>query len=372
MTMRTSKRVVLVGANQPLEVWERPIPAPEPGAIVVRVEMSGVCGTDLHLWRGEVPLPYPVTLGHEGVAIIEEAGKGVTTDYAGVPIKPGDRVYWQPVRQCHRCYYCTIEKDFSLCENIFEELFRNANEPPSSCYAEFCALPPGMAFYRVPDDTPSEALIAFGCAMPTVLQALERLGGIQLNQSVVVQGCGPVGLAATMMARLSGAGQVIVIGAPERRLAMARRLGASATIDLAARKAEADRVEEVRALTGGRGAEVVIEAAGHLPAFGEGMKLVAKNGRYLIIGLWSAPGTVPIEPRYLNNNNLRIIGNALAQPQHLYGAIQVARTHHRDFPMAEVVTHRFALAEAQKALEAVARLETVKGVIIPNQREVHA
>jgi len=102
------------------------------------------------------------------------------------------------------------------------------------------------------------------------------------------------------------------------------------------------------------------------------MKLVAKNGRYLIIGLWSAPGTVPIEPRYLNNNNLRIIGNALAQPQHLYGAIQVARTHHRDFPMAEVVTHRFALAEAQKALEAVARLETVKGVIIPNQREVHA
>jgi 5-exo-hydroxycamphor dehydrogenase len=314
-------------------------------------------------------LPYPVTLGHEGIAILEELGAGVTTDYAGTPIKIGDRVYWQPVRQCNRCYYCTVEKDFSLCENLFGELFRNAEEPPSSCYAEYCSLPPGMAFYRVPEDTPSEALIAFGCAMPTVLQGLERLGGIRTNQSVVVQGCGPVGLAAAMMARLSGARQVIVIGAPARRLAIARRLGASATIDLET-TSEPERVQQVRDLTGGRGAEVVIEAAGHLPAFTEGLKLAAKNGRYLIIGLWSAPGTVPLEPRYLNNNNLRIIGNALAQPQHLYGAIQVARAHHHALPMAEAVTHRFALTEAQRALEAVARLETVKGVIIPNQ-EVH-
>jgi len=370
MAMRMGKRVVLVGPHRPLEIWERPIPAPGAGAVVVRVEMSGVCGTDLHLWRGEVPLPYPVTLGHEGIAILEELGAGVTTDYAGTPIKTGDRVYWQPVRQCNRCYYCTVEKDFSLCENLFGELFRNAEEPPSSCYAEYCSLPPGMAFYRVPEDTPSEALIAFGCAMPTVLQGLERLGGIRTNQSVVVQGCGPVGLAAAMMARFSGARQVIVIGAPARRLAIARRLGASATIDLET-TAEPERVQQVRDLTGGRGAEVVIEAAGHLPAFTEGLKLAAKNGRYLIIGLWSAPGTVPLEPRYLNNNNLRIIGNALAQPQHLYGAIQVARAHHHELPMAEAVTHRFALAEAQRALEAVARLETVKGVIIPNQREVH-
>ncbi len=372
MATRTSKRVVLVGPNKPLEIWERPLPAPEAGAIVVRVQMSGVCGTDVHLWRGEIPLPYPITLGHEAIATIEELGTGVTTDHAGAPIKLGDRVYWQPVRQCHRCYYCTIEKDFSLCENLFGELFRNANEPPSSCYAEFCSLPPGMAFYRVPEDTPTEALIAFGCAMPTVLQGLERLGGIALNQSVVVQGCGPVGLAATLMARLSGARQVIVIGAPERRLAMARRLGASAIINLEAVKSETERVQQVRELTEGRGAEVVIEAAGHLPAFTEGMKLVAKNGRYLIIGLWSAPGTVPIEPRYLNNNNIRIIGNALAQPQHLYGAIQVARAHHREFPMAEAITHRFALADTQKALEAVARLETIKGVIVPNPPEVKA
>jgi 5-exo-hydroxycamphor dehydrogenase len=222
-----------------------------------------------------------------------------------------------------------------------------------------------MPFYRIPEDTPAEAVIAFGCAMPTMLQGIARLGGIAVNQTVVVQGCGPVGLAATLLARLSGARQVIVIGAPERRLAMARRLGATVTLNLETLKTADERVPRVRDLTEGRGAEVVIEAAGVVAAFAEGLKVVAKNGRYLIVGLWSAPGTVPVEPRYLNNTNLRIIGTALFQSPHVYGAIQVAQRHHREFPLAEAVTHRFPLGESQRALEAVARMETVKAVITP-------
>lgn len=367
MTNRVSKRAVLVGPNRPIEVWEHPILPPQPGEVLLQVHMSGVCGTDVHLWRGEVPLPGPVVLGHEGIGVIEELGQGVTTDYAGMPVGVGDRVYWVPMRPCYHCYYCTVVKDFSLCENGLMDLFRDANEPPSACYSEYSWLPAGMPFYRIPDDTPSEAVIAFGCAMPTMLQGIERLGGIALNQTVMVQGCGPVGLAATLLASLSGARQIIVIGAPERRLAMARRLGATVTLNLETMKTEEERVQHVRDLAEGRGAEVVIEAAGVVAAFAEGLKLVAKNGRYLIVGLWSAPGTVPVEPRYVNNTNLRIIGTALFQSQHVYGAIQVARLHHREFPMAEVVTHRFPLAESQKALEAVARLETVKAVITPAQ-----
>jgi 5-exo-hydroxycamphor dehydrogenase len=169
-----------------------------------------------------------------------------------------------------------------------------------------------------------------------------------------------------MMARVSGARRVIVIGAPARRLEMARKLGADATIDLQTCKTDSERVAAVRDLTDGRGADVVIEAAGHISAFAEGIKLAAKNGSYLVIGLWSAPGTVQVEPRYINNNNIRIIGNALAQPQHLYGAIQVARTHHREYPMADVITDRFTLADTQKALEAVEKLQTIKSVVVPN------
>jgi len=325
--------------------------------------MGGVCGTDVHLWHGDFPLPAPVVLGHEGIGIVEELGDGVSADHAGTPVAVGDRVYWAPLRPCHRCYYCTVLKDFSLCENLL--LFGGADDPTWASYTDYAWLPEGMSFYRIPDDTPSEAVIAFGCAMPTMLQGLERLGGISPNQNVVVQGCGPVGLAATLLARLSGARRVIVIGAPERRLEAARGLGATATIDLDRVPDEDERSRQVRELTEGRGADVVIEAAGVLAAFPEGPKLLAKNGRYLIVGLWSGQGGAPVDPRYLNNNNLKVIGTALAQPQHYYQAIHVAQAHHGELPMAEAVTHRFPIEESQRALEAVSRLETVKAVITP-------
>jgi 5-exo-hydroxycamphor dehydrogenase len=365
MANRTSKRAVLVKPNQPIEVWDRPIRSPGAGEALLRVQFAGVCGTDVHLWRGEFPLPGPVVLGHEGVATVEELGDGVTADYAGVPVKRGDRVYWVPLHPCHRCYDCTVERQFTQCDHALAALFRDASEPPSACYTELAWLPAGMAFYRIPDDTPSEAVIAFGCAMPTMLMGLERLGGIAVNQTVAVQGCGPVGLAATLLARASGAREVIVLGAPRRRLEMAKRLGATATIDLDEVKAADERVGRVRELTGGRGAEVVIEAAGAVGAFAEGIQIAAKGGRYLIVGLWSAPGTVPVEPRYLNNMNLRIIGTALFEARHVHGAIRVARRHHRELPMAEAVTHRFPLAESHKALEAVAALQSVKAVVLP-------
>src|SRR5437867_12661807 len=124
MANRTSKRAVLVKPNEPIEVWERPMRSPAAGETIVKVDFAGVCGTDVHLWRGEFPLPGPVVLGHEGVARIEELGEGVTTDYAGEAVKPGDRVYWVPLSPCYRCYACTVEKDLTQCDSALAALFR--------------------------------------------------------------------------------------------------------------------------------------------------------------------------------------------------------------------------------------------------------
>jgi 5-exo-hydroxycamphor dehydrogenase len=222
-----------------------------------------------------------------------------------------------------------------------------------------------MAFFRIPSDTPPEAVIAFGCAMPTMLHAMERLGGISYGQTVVVQGSGPVGLAAVLLAGLAGAGSITVIGGPAARLDMAKRLGATTTVDLADAPDPEARTDLVMAATGGRGGDVVIEAAGKLPAFSEGLQLVARCGSYLIVGLWSAPGTSPLEPRFVNNANLKIIGSALSRPRHLHQAIAVARSSHARFPLAEVISHRFPLEQSQRALDAVGRLETIKAVIVP-------
>ena len=365
MTQRTGKRAVLVAANQPIEIWERPVADPAPGEVLVRLTHGGVCGTDVHFWRGEVPLPGPVVLGHEGVGTVDALGAGVATDYAGTPLAVGDRVYWQPVAPCQRCFACTVLGDVSMCENAFAGVFGDAGGPTTASYCDYATLRAGLPFYRVPDDTPSDAVIALGCALPTMLQGIERLEGIRPGMSVVVQGCGPVGLAATLLAHLSGAAPLIVIGAPQRRLSVARDFGATHTIDMEQVADPAARVARVRELTGGRGADVVIEAAGAVPAFGEGLQLVARGGRYLIVGLWSAPGTVPVEPRLINNLNLRIIGTALSQPRHLYQALQVVQAQHTRFPLAAAVTHRYRIEDSQQALEAVARLETVKAVIAP-------
>src|SRR5271155_1886938 len=110
-----SKRAVLVRANELLEVWDRPVPAPDRGEVLARVQFAGVCGTDVHKWRGEVPLPAPIVLGHEGVAVIEELGDGVTTDFAGTPVTRGDRFAWAPVQPCHRCYACTVRRELTEC-----------------------------------------------------------------------------------------------------------------------------------------------------------------------------------------------------------------------------------------------------------------
>jgi threonine dehydrogenase-like Zn-dependent dehydrogenase len=363
--MRIAKRVVLVEPGSPVEVWEGAIPRASGGDVVVAVEMAGVCGTDYHYMMGEVDLPGPMVLGHEGIGRVAELGPEVSTDYGGEPVEPGDLVYWVPLHPCHRCHACTVLEDTSMCPSLSRGRFRDAHDPPSATYTEYARLPAGMAFFRIPPGTPPEAVIAFGCAMPTMLHAMERLGGLDYGQTVVVQGSGPVGLAAVLLARLAGAGDIIVIGGPPPRLEMATRLGATATVDLATTPDTEARVAQITEATRGRGADVVIEAAGKLPAFSEGMRLVAKRGRYLIVGLWSAPGTVPLAPRMVNNANLRIIGSALSRPRHLYQAIAVARSCHERFPLTEVVSHRFALEDSQQALEAVGRLETIKAVIVP-------
>ena len=96
MSSLMSKRAVLVAPDQPIEVWEAAMTDPKPGEVVVKVQLGGVCGTDVHFWRGEVPLPGPMVLGHEGIGTVEKLGQGVATDYAGQALSEGDRVYWMP------------------------------------------------------------------------------------------------------------------------------------------------------------------------------------------------------------------------------------------------------------------------------------
>ncbi len=363
MTELSCRRAVLVGAEQPVEIWKHPIREPAHGEVLLKSSLSGICGTDVHLQRGEVPLPGPIVLGHEGIGTIEARGAGVTTDFAGTPISDGDRVFFVPMMPCGRCHYCTVQQDATNCENMMAALFTPADEPPVCTHSEYILLPSEVAFYRIPDETPSEAVIAFGCALPTILQGLERVGGVKTGQNVVIQGLGPVGQAATMMASQGGASRIITIDGNSRRLARAVDFGATDAVSFADFPSVESRVERIRELTGGMGADLVIEAAGVVAAFSEGVQLVAKGGSYLVCGLWSAPGSVAIEPRIINNMNMQIKGTSMYEPRHIALAVSVATANHQRYPMAAAVTHKFGLDQMQEALDCVAKGEPVKAVV---------
>jgi threonine dehydrogenase-like Zn-dependent dehydrogenase len=363
MSTINCKRAVLVEAAKPIEIWEYPMSEPGAGEILLKGSLSGICGTDVHLCKGEIPLPGPIVLGHEGIGLVEKMGAGVSTDFAGVPLSQGDRVYYVPLTPCNRCYFCTIQKDTTNCESALGALFTPAQHSPVCTHSEYSLLPANIPFYRIPDDTPSEAVVAFGCAMPTILQGMERIDGIKLNQAVVVQGLGPVGQSATLLSSISGAKKIIVIDGNDARLGMAKNLGATDSINFSDYPTAESRVARVRELTGGRGADVVIEAVGLVEAFSEGIQLVAKNGSYLVCGLWSAPGSVSIEPRLINNMNMRIKGTSLYEGRHVANAIGVAQAYHDKYPMTGAITHRFALDDMQQALDAVAKGAPIKAVI---------
>lgn len=349
--------MVFAGAGRGLETWQCEVEDPRPGEVLLRTQIAGVCGTDAHRLAGDLPDPgYPVTFGHEGIGVIDALGDGVTTDHRGVPVAPGDVVYWTP----------SSDRAGAVPSTGWPP---PAEIPNPAAYQDHPTLPSTNVFYRVPDDTSPEHVIAFGCAMPTAFGGVGRLGGITPGHNVVIQGCGPVGLASTVLCASSAAHHVIVIGEPGDRRRAAERLGATTTIPFESTTAD-ERREQILDLTDGRGADVVIEAAGHISAFDEGLSLLADEGRYLILGLYSGSGTVPFNPVPINNRSLAIIGSmGPARFADYHATIGLAQRLGDRLSFADLITHRFPLSQLQDAIAAAGSGDAIKAIVIPGVAE---
>ena len=358
--MTTGRATVLVEPNR-IETWEVEIADPEAGGALVKVVVGGVCGSDVHIMTGEAGImPFPIILGHEGVGRVEKLGPGVTTDYAGIPVEDGDLVYWSPIALCHRCHSCTVLEE-TPCQN--SQFFEHARKPNWGSYADYAWLPNGLPFFKLPDGADPLAVAALGCALPTVLRGFDRCGPIRVGETVVVQGAGPVGLSAVLVAKLAGASEIIVIDGVNERLETARKLGATATVSL---KNDAKmRRDEIYSRVGPLGPNVVVEAAGALQAFPEGVDLTGNHGRYIVLGLWGAIGTQAISPRDTTLKNLTIAGATFPKPKHYHGAMHLAARVQDQYPLAALISHRFSIEQATEALAAVKSGEAIKAVIDP-------
>jgi threonine dehydrogenase-like Zn-dependent dehydrogenase len=367
--MRTAQASVLEQFKAPLQLRQFALPStPEPGAALIRTEMAGICGTDVHLWKGELPITLPVILGHETVGRIEQLGDGLDRDWTGLPLKLGDRVTWNSSTSCGQCFYCAEKHQPTRCPHrrAYGIGYR-CDAPPHFLggYAEFHYLRPRTTIFKLPDDLPTEAVIGAGCALNTAIHGVERTG-VQWRDTVVVQGAGPVGIAALAVARSAGAGRVIVIGGPAARLEMAVRFGASTVLCIDDMKNPGDRIEEVRRLTGGYGADVVLECAGTPAAVVEGMEMCRDGGKYLVLGHYCDAGPVSWNPHVVTRKQLTVVGSWSSEPRHLKAAIEFLRATQREYPFAEMVSHRFNLEQADQALATTAAWNCAKSVLVPS------
>lgn len=361
-TPKTSKAAVLEEYGKPLQIREIPIPAVEPRGILVKVEMAGICGTDVHQQQGKLTIkaPLPNIQGHETIGRIVTLGEGRTLDVAGEPLKLGDRIMWAHA-DCGECYWCEIARDTVLCAARQGYGMSDASLLRGG-FAEYEYITPITKVVKVPEELTEEETIGVGCAFRTVVGGFERFGGIRFQESVVVQGAGPVGLYSALLAKESGAGKIIVVGAPAGRLELAKKWGATQVINIDEAKDPARRKEQILALTNGRGPEVVVECSGVPAAFNEGLEMIQKGGRYLVLGQTSAT-TLPVAPGLITGKALTIIGSASAAIQHFYKALQFIKNNRTKYPFADIVTTKYRLEDINDALANMATGKEIKPVI---------
>jgi 2-desacetyl-2-hydroxyethyl bacteriochlorophyllide A dehydrogenase len=352
----------------PIAVRRIEAPPLEEGAILLDVVASEVCGTDVHLWHGRLAgVPYPIVPGHVSVGRIAAFGSGaVARDLEGAPFRPGDVVtFCDVVGTCHACWTCLVAKETTRCPHRrVYGITLGTGDGACGGWAERMVLRPGTHLLRLPDGLDAETFIGGGCGAVTAFHAVQR-AGVRLGDTVVVLGAGPVGQSAAAFAALSGAGPVIVVGAPDDRLRMARRMGADDTVSIEGAP-HTERREAILGRSGGRGADVVIEATGVPQASIEAMTLARDGGTVVIAGHYTDAGETPFNPHaHVNRRHLEVRGCWGSDVSHFHGALAAMARHRAKLPWREMVTRWYGLEECDAALRAVAAGSILKAGVRP-------
>jgi L-iditol 2-dehydrogenase len=373
----TNVRAAVMTGPGELEVRRFAVPEPEPGAVLMRVLLSGICGTDKHTFRGETiqyagtpnerHIEYPLICGHENVGVVEATGGEVLAD-DGMPLRPGDRIVPGANVPCGACWYCLNDQPYYLCEHM-EDYGNslNVSRPPSlfGGWSELMYLLPGTPLFRVPDELPDElAVLTEVMAVTHGVETARRVTGVGFGESVVVYGIGPLGLCHLIKSRLLGCGKLVAIDRLSSRLETARELGATLTLN-AAELDDEELVARVREHTV-RGADVVHDCSGVPQTFVNALRLVRVGGVVVESGAFVDLGPVPVNPnRDICVPNVTVIGIGGEAMAGYAPAMELLARNRDRLPLDRIVTHRVALEDARGALELSQRDGAMKVVLDP-------
>jgi len=230
----TGRLAAYLGLGKGFEIREYPVPDPKPGAVIIKVAIANVCGSDMHYWKGEQDMEkrgrkLPLNTGHEHMGTIHKLGAGVTTDSAGQPLREGDRVIYRYFLPCGRCRAC-LRRTFKSCPTRQSNWSVSCEVWPhfQGGYGEYFYLGPNHAIFRIPDEITDGMAAGINCALTQVYAALE-IAGFKAGRTVAIQGAGGLGVYACAVAREMGASRIIVVDGIEERLALAKDFGADAS-----------------------------------------------------------------------------------------------------------------------------------------------
>jgi S-(hydroxymethyl)glutathione dehydrogenase/alcohol dehydrogenase len=357
---------VLEELNQPLVVEEIELLPLGPREVIVRVEATAVCITDVLSAQGHVAAQPPALLGHAGAGVVEEVGASVTA------VEPGDRVVITGTPECGVCYWCVRDQPAECAEmlgGIFptRHIAARANgdlvaaDGGIGTWAERTKLR-DIGVVRVDADLPMEHLCLLGCGVTAGLGAVFNVGEVEPGSSVAVVGCGHLGLWMIQAATIAGATQIIAVESRAERRELAGKLGATDLVDPAA----GDSIEQVRALTGGRGVDFGFEAAGPPEAMQEAFQMTRPSGTFVPAGWTNLAATVT-----LSAVDFAIGGRKIHSCQ--YGGAHIRRDIPRFAQMLEaglvdakpIVSRTYPLDEVNEAMRAAEERAVLTGVITP-------
>ncbi|HTK77580.1 MAG TPA: zinc-binding dehydrogenase [Gemmataceae bacterium] len=344
------------GPGLPLRRVAMPLPAPVAGEVLVRVLACTLCGSDLHTAAGRRPVTCPTVLGHEILGRIETVSTdGPPLSLDGRPLAVGDRVVWAVAVGCGNCFFCSRDLP-QKCERLLKyghEPFAGPRDLRGGL-ATHVLLAPRTAIFRVPDGVPDFVACPAGCATATVMAVLRQAGALD-GVTVLIFGAGLLGLTAAAVARSRGARAVIVADPDVDRLRRATAFGATHAVGDLAQLADV-----VHAATEEYGVDLAVELSGVAAAAEEAMARVRIGGRCLWAGTVLPTRPVPVLPETVVRRHLTIQGVHNYHPNDLRDALAFLATHHRDFPFANLVGPRVALADAAEVFRVAEECKAVR------------
>ena len=333
------KALVYHGPGQ--QSWDD-VPDPvirEAGDAIVKIDTTTICGTDLHIMKGDVPaVTAGRILGHEGVGTVLEVGPSVRN------VAVGDRVIISCISACGSCTYCRSgNPSHCLADEGASGIGWILGHLIDGTQAERVRIPfADNSLYPLPENVPDDAAVLLSDIFPTGFEMGIEYGQVKPGDTVAVVGAGPVGLAAIATAGLHGAAQVIAIDYDENRLGVAKRVGATHTVQAS----EADVLDQVRALTDGYGVDVAVEAVGVPATFGMCVSLVRPGGHVANVGVHGKPVELELQKLWIQNITISMgLVNTTTLPMLLKLVAQ------QKLPAVELITHRFALDDVVSAYE---------------------